>query len=399
MDFKGTNAYSKIQFEQCSTSYSKEDIDTYEALDSLGLFVDPENGLRRSSRLKAKKSSKSQQNTLTPPFPNKNQRKKSSMQKKVDNIIINSESQKSNDIQKNIDKQSANPPTTKGRKSIETNTDEKINRSFKKSSSLNFLIDTHNHIKNDFVDTDSSNYENFKKQINQLEEKLENSQKELLLIKSEFSNYKADIEKLNEQHNKSIYEKALENNELSIKNTELEVRVQKMIKEVQVKDMIITQNTNELDEKNKEIEILKYKIDNQKAIICSIQKNNSLLSEEYKKNIDQFEALKIQRNCENENWKKINENLKIVNKNMKDELDNKYCIEIENLKEINNAFEEEIHKLTEVVTEKSLEIHRIKNSDNTGCRMSQLENMINQLNSEKLELIKHIDQLNEHILA
>lgn len=83
---------------------------------------------------------------------------------------------------------------------------------------------------------------------------------------------------------------------------------------------------------------------------------------------------------------------------MKDELDNKYCIEIENIKEINNAFEEEIHKLTEVVTEKSLEIYRIKNSDNTGYRMSELENMINQLSSEKSELIKHISKLNEHLL-
>lgn len=290
MDFKGTNAYNKTQFEQSSTSYSKEDIDTYDNSEHLGLFVDPKNGLRCSLRLKAKKSSKSQQNTLTSPLPNKNQRKKSSMQKKVDNFIITSESQKSNDIQKNIDKQSTNLSTTKSRKNIKTNTNEKINRSFQKSSSLDILLDTHNHIKKDFVDTDSSNYENFKKQINQLEEKLENSQKELLLVKGEFSNYKvifikADIEKLNEQHNKSIYEKTLENNELSIKNTELEVRVQMMIKEVQDKNMIITQNTNELDEKNKEIEILKYKIDNQKTVICSIQKNNSLLSEEYKKTI------------------------------------------------------------------------------------------------------------------
>lgn len=83
---------------------------------------------------------------------------------------------------------------------------------------------------------------------------------------------------------------------------------------------------------------------------------------------------------------------------MKDELDNKYCIEIENLKEINNAFEEEIQDMAKVIKEKTVEIDKIKNSDNTCHKVHELENIINQLNIEKSELFNSLRQLSEHLI-
>lgn len=77
----------------------------------------------------------------------------------------------------------------------------------------------------------------------------------------------------------------LQINELSIKCTELDVCVQKMVNEIQDKEKNILCNANELNEKNKEIEVLKYNLDRQKVIVSSIQKNNSTLSEEYRKEL------------------------------------------------------------------------------------------------------------------
>ncbi|OMJ92466.1 hypothetical protein SteCoe_4808 [Stentor coeruleus] len=227
--------------------------------------------------------------------------------------------------------------------------------------------------------------EDLKKKIGDLERDLKKYKKCSLELQTAVTAKDNLIGKLQSDYKNSIMEKNIEIHELKKNLTDLEIKINDIVKDLDNKTKVETNYKKALQNKNDEIENLRNTLDLQKLTLGSILKNNAHLCEELTKSAEKYAIMENKFICDYDELKLKLDKIAIENKNLKDGMNKTNPSEVEDLKKSNKIHEEENRRLNELLKEKEIQIEKIL-CQGSDSRVVELGILVAALQAENSEL-------------